>query len=244
MKMQKRTPPDLSRRNFLQLSAMAGAAASLAPMQPGPRAPAQISAPNDLNEATIAELQAAMAAGLPSTALVRFYLERIAALDQRGPKVNSIIEINQNARAIARRRDAERRAGLVRGPLHGIPVVLKDNIDTADRMQTAAGSLGLVGASAFFDSTVAAKLRAAGAVILGKTNLSEWANFRSFFSSSGWSGRGGQCNNPYATDRNPCGSRSGSGAAPRANVTAVAAGRLHAVRQSGRAEGRAHRRRP
>ncbi len=224
MKMQQRTPADLSRRNFLQLSAMAGAAASLAPMQTGPRAPAQISAPNDLNEATVAELQAAMAAGLPSTALVRFYLERIAALDQRGPKVNSIIEINQNARAIARRRDAERRAGLVRGPLHGIPVVLKDNIDTADRMQTAAGSLGLVGASAFFDSTVAAKLRAAGAVILGKTNLSEWANFRSFFSSSGWSGRGGQCNNPYATDRNPCGSSSGSGAAPSANFTAVSIG--------------------
>ena len=224
MKMQQRTPADLSRRNFLQLSAMAGAAASLAPMQTGPRAPAQISAPNDLNEATVAELQAAMAAGLPSTALVRFYLERIAALDQRGPKVNSIIEINQNARAIARRRDAERRAGLVRGPLHGIPVVLKDNIDTADRMQTAAGSLGLVGASAFFDSTVAAKLRAAGAVILGKTTLSEWANFRSFFSSSGWSGRGGQCNNPYATDRNPCGSSSGSGAAPSANFTAVSIG--------------------
>ena len=224
MKMQQRTPADLSRRNFLQLSAMAGAAASLAPMQTGPRAPAQISAPNDLNEATVAELQAAMAAGLPSTALVRFYLERIAALDQRGPQVNSIIEINQEARAIARRRDAERRAGLVRGPLHGIPVVLKDNIDTADRMQTAAGSLGLVGASAFFDSTVAAKLRAAGAVILGKTNLSEWANFRSFFSSSGWSGRGGQCNNPYATDRNPCGSSSGSGAAPSANFTAVSIG--------------------
>src|SRR5438046_10068791 len=106
----------------------------------------------------------------------------------------------------------------------GIPVLLKDNIDTHDKMQTAAGSLGLVGTPALQDSTVAAKLRAAGAVILGKTTLSEWANFRSFFSSSGWCGRGGQCNNPYAIDRNPCGSSSGSGAAPSANLTAVSIG--------------------
>jgi len=120
--------------------------------------------------------------------------------------------------------DAERSAGKVRGPLHGIPVVLKDNIDTGDKMQTAAGSLGLVGTPAARDATMAANLRKAGAVILGKTTLSEWANFRSFFSSSGWSGRGGQCNNPYALDRNPCGSSSGSGAAPSANFTAVSIG--------------------
>ncbi|HEV2237506.1 MAG TPA: amidase, partial [Ktedonobacterales bacterium] len=120
--------------------------------------------------------------------------------------------------------DAERRAGHVRGPLHGIPILLKDNIDTHDQLQTGAGSLGLVGTPAPMDATMAANLRAAGAIILGKSNLSEWANFRSFFSSSGWSGRGGQCNNPYATDRNPCGSSSGSGAATSANFTAVSIG--------------------
>ncbi|TMF05226.1 MAG: amidase [Chloroflexi bacterium] len=120
--------------------------------------------------------------------------------------------------------DAERKAGHVRGPLHGIPVLLKDNVDTGDKMQTAAGSLGLVGTPAAHDSAVAANLRAAGAVILGKTTLSEWANFRSFFSTSGWSGRGGQCNNPYALDRNACGSSSGSGAAASANFTAVSIG--------------------
>jgi len=220
-------PENPGRRSFLESSAVAGAAASLtaAGVRPVPAARARISAPYDLNEATIAELQRAMAAGrLTSTALVIFYLERIAALDQRGPRVNSIIEVNPDAPAIAERRDRQRRAGRVRGPLHGIPVVLKDNIDTADRMQTTAGSLGLVGTPAPVDSTVAARLRAAGAVLLGKTTLSEWANFRSSSSSSGWSGRGGQCNNPYALDRNPCGSSSGSGAAPSANFTVVSIG--------------------
>jgi len=216
---------DLSRRNFLQLGALAGTAASLTGLGPVTLAQAQPAAPDDLTDATIAELQAAMAAGQQtSISLVNVYLQRIATLDQSGPRVNSIIEVNPDARAIALARDAERRAGIVRGPLHGIPVVLKDNIDTADKMQTAAGSLALVGTPALLDSTVAAKLRAAGAVILGKTTLSEWANFRGFSSSSGWSGRGGQCNNPYAIDRNPCGSSSGSGAAASANFAAVSIG--------------------
>src|SRR2546422_3104441 len=222
--LAERTPQELSRRNFLQLGALAGAA-SLTGARPVRSPRAEISPQGDLTAATVAELQAAMTAGqVTSISLVNVYLQRIATLDQSGPRVNSIIEVNPDARAIALARDAERRAGIVRGPLHGIPVVLKDNIDTADKMQTAAGSLALVGTPALLDSTVAAKLRAAGAVILGKTTLSEWANFRGFASSSGWSGRGGQCNNPYAIDRNPCGSSSGSGAAPSANVTAVSIG--------------------
>src|SRR3989441_6248257 len=163
---------------------------------------------------------------LTARELAEFYLERIEELDQdkNGPRVNSILEINPDALAIAGARDAERRARGPRGPLHGIPVLLKDNIDTADRMQTTAGSFALVGTAPLQDATVAAKLRAAGAVILGKTNLSEWANFRSIHSSSGWSGRGGQANNPYAIARNPCGSSSGSGAAASANFAAVSLG--------------------
>src|SRR5712692_1352649 len=221
----QRTPQELSRRNFLQLGALAGAAASLTGARPVRTARAEISPQGDPTEATVAELQAAMTAGqLTAISLVNFYQTRIATLDQKGPRVNSIIEVNPDAQAIALKLDAERRAGVVRGPLHGIPIVLKDNVDTADSMQTAAGSLALVGTPAPRDSTVAAKLRAAGAVILGKTTLSEWANFRSFFSSSGWSGRGGQCNNPYAIDRNACGSSSGSGAAASANFAAVSIG--------------------
>src|SRR5712691_1722955 len=221
----QRTPQELSRRNFLQLGALAGAAASLTGARPGRTARAEISPQGDPTEATVAELQAAMTAGqLTAISLVTFYQTRIATLDQKGPRVNSIIEVNPDAQAIALKLDAERRAGVVRGPLHGIPIVLKDNVDTADSMQTAAGSLALVGTPAPRDSTVAAKLRAAGAVILGKTTLSEWANFRSFFSTSGWSGRGGQCNNPYAIDRNACGSSSGSGAAASANFAAVSIG--------------------
>jgi amidase len=176
-------------------------------------------------EATVAQLQQEMASGLlTSEALTSEYLQRIIALDQGGPGVNSVIEINPDALALARAADLERRRGKVRGPLHGIPVLLKDNIDTGDRMQTSAGSFALVGRPALRDSTVAANLRAAGAVILGKTNLSEWANFRSFESVSGWSGRGGQTHNPYGIDRNPCGSSSGSGAAASANFTAVSLG--------------------
>src|SRR2546422_1345801 len=221
----QRTSQELSRRNFLQLSALAGAAASLTEGRPVRTPRPEIAPTGDPTEATVADLQAAMTAGqLNAISLVNFYQTRIATLDQTGPRVNSIIEVNPDARDIARQRDAERRAGRVRGPLHGIPIVLKDNIDTADGMQTAAGSLALVGTPASRDSTVAANLRAAGAVILGKTTLSEWANFRSFFSSSGWSGRGGQCNNPHALDRNPRGSSSGSGAAPSANFAAVSIG--------------------
>ena len=176
-------------------------------------------------EATVAQLQAEMASGrLTSERLTRAYIDRIHALDSRGPGVNSIMELNPDALAAARQADEQRRHGVVLGPLHGIPVLLKDNIDTGDRMQTSAGSFALVGTPAVRDSTVAANLRAGGAVILGKTTLSEWANFRSFESISGWSGRGGQAHNPYGIDRNPCGSSSGSGAAASSNFATVSFG--------------------
>jgi amidase len=182
-------------------------------------------APNSLNEKTVAELQDMMRSGqLSSAQLTQYYIDRILQLDQNGPGVNAVIELNPDAIGIAKGLDQERRAGKVRGPLHGIPVLLKDNIDTGDKMQTSAGSFALVGRPALRDSTVAANLRAAGAVILGKTNLSEWANFRSFESVSGWSGRGGQTNNPYGINRNPCGSSSGSGAAASANFATVSFG--------------------
>lgn len=174
---------------------------------------------------TIAQLQAEMASGrLTSEALTREYIGRILTLDQDGPGVNSVMELNPDALQWARHADTLRRQGKVLGPLHGIPILLKGNIDTGDRMQTTAGSFGLKGAPSPRDSTVAAKLRAGGAVILGKTNLSEWANFRSFTSSSGWSAVGGQTNNPYGIHRNPCGSSSGSGAAVTANFAAVSLG--------------------
>jgi amidase len=182
-------------------------------------------APTNLEEATIAELQAAMESGdLSAVELVDFYIRRIETLDQSGPKVNSVLELNPQARQIAKNRDRERRDTGPRGPLHGIPILLKDNIDTADRMHTTAGSLALLGDSAPQDATVARKLRQAGAIILGKTNLSEWANFRGFSSTSGWSGVGGNTRNPYVLDRNPCGSSSGSGAAVSANFASVALG--------------------
>src|SRR5215470_9006520 len=181
--------------------------------------------PTQHNEWTVAQLQAAMASGqLTSEQLTQEYIARIIALDQNGPGVNAVIELNPDALAIARSMDALRRRGIVLGPLHGLPVLLKDNIDTGDKMQTSAGSFALVGMPASQDSTVAANLRAGGAVILGKTNLSEWANFRSFESISGWSGRGGQTHNPYGIDRNPCGSSSGSGAAASANFATVSLG--------------------
>ena len=181
--------------------------------------------PTRHNEATVAQLQAEMASGkLSSEDLTTYYLTRILALDQNGPGVNSVIELNPDALAMARHADALRKRGTLLGPLHGIPVLLKDNIDTGDRMQTSAGSFALVGAPSSRDSTVAANLRAGGAVILGKTNLSEWANFRSFESISGWSGRGGQTHNPYGIDRNPCGSSAGSGAAASANFATVSFG--------------------
>jgi amidase len=180
-------------------------------------------------EATVAQLQSEMASGrLTSEQLTRAYIRRIQQLDQpsseSGLGVNALIELNPDALAIARQMDAMRRKGKVLGPLHGIPVLLKANIDTGDKMQTTAGSLALQGQPALRDSTVAANLRAGGAVILGKTNLSEWANFRSFESISGWSGVGGQTHNPYGLDRNPCGSSSGSGAAASANFATVSIG--------------------
>jgi len=182
-------------------------------------------APGKFNEMTVAQLQAQMTAHtLASVDLTNFYIGRILQLDQNGPGVNSVIELNPDAIAMAQSADARHAQGKVLGPLDGIPVLLKDNIDTGDRMQTSAGSFALVGTPAVRDSTVAANLRAGGAVILGKTNLSEWANFRSFESTSGWSGRGGQTHNPYGIDRNPCGSSSGSGAAASANFAAVSFG--------------------
>jgi amidase len=232
---EKKPSDEVSRRTFLRLGALAGAGAPLAGMLgasaagaagvpeegPGPLSDAAVA----LEEATIAQLQAAMGrGGLTSLGLVNMYLERIAAIDQNGPSVNAVLEVNPDARRIARQLDRERKAGHLRGPLHGIPVMLKANIDTADRMTTTAGSLSLVGDPPHQDATVAARLRAAGAVILGKTNLSEWANFRGFNSTSGWSGQGGQTRNPYVLDRNPCGSSSGSGASVAANLTAAGLG--------------------
>src|SRR5206468_4250943 len=200
-------------------------AALLAPASTFGQSATPTSIPTKHSEATVARLQAETAAGsLTSEQLTHEYINRITALDQNGPGVNSVIELNPDALAMARNADALQRRGIVLGPLHGIPVLLKDNIDTGDRMQTSAGSFALVGTPAPRDSTVAANLRAGGAVILGKTNLSEWANFRSFESVSGWSGRGGQTHNPYGIDRNPCGSSSGSGAAASANFSTVSLG--------------------
>jgi amidase len=221
----------VSRRRFIQLGAAAGAGVSVVGGGAAAHAAEQdwdeqsSSSHGRFNEATIAQLQAAMASGRASAVeLTLFYLNRIRALDENGPRVNSVLELNPEALSMARAADSLRRRGTVLGPLHGIPIMVKDNIDTGDRTQTTAGSFALAGQPADADSTVAAKLRAGGAVILGKLNLSEWANFRSFYSSSGWSGRGGQCNNPYAIDRNPCGSSSGSAAAVSANFCAVSLG--------------------
>ena len=176
-------------------------------------------------ELSVAELQSRMTKGtLTSRTLTAAYLSRIAAVDRSGPTLNSVIETNPDALTIAAERDAERRAGKVRGPLHGIPVLIKDNIDSADRMQTTAGSLALVGKPAPRDAFIVQRLREAGAVLLGKTNLSEWANFRSTRSTSGWSGRGGQTRHPFVLDRNPCGSSSGTGTAISANLAAVGIG--------------------
>ena len=178
-----------------------------------------------MEEPGIAEIQSKMQTGeLTSRQLLAFYLERIEALDRRGPSVNSVIELNPEAQGIADRLDAERKAGQVRGPLHGIPLLIKDNIDTGDHMQTTAGSLALEGHHAARDAGLVEKLRAAGVLILGKTNLSEWANFRGKNSTSGWSSRGGLTRNPYALDRSACGSSSGSGAAVAANFCTAAVG--------------------
>jgi amidase len=178
-----------------------------------------------LEEATIADLQEMMTSGkATSEKLVSRYLERIEAIDRGGPGLNSIIEVNPDALAIARELDRERKEKGARGPLHGVPVVIKDNIDTADKMETTAGSLALLGSKPARDAHVVERLREAGAVIVAKTNLSEWANFRSTRSTSGWSGRGGQTKNPYALDRNPSGSSSGTAAAVAANLAAAGVG--------------------
>ena len=179
----------------------------------------------ELEELTLTELQAGMQSGkYTARSLVKKYLDRIDDIDKNGPLLNAVIEINPDAMSIAEALDRERKEKGARGPLHGIPLLIKDNIDTADRLMTTAGSLALVGSRPAQDAFVARKLREAGAVILGKTNLSEWANFRSAHSTSGWSGRGGQTRNAYALDRNPCGSSSGSGVAPAANLCAAAIG--------------------
>ena len=209
----------VSRREFTELMSLAAVGALL----PG-KLPA---APKDftLEETTIAQLQDGMKAGrLSARAIAKAYLDRIAALDRKGPALRAVLETNPDALSIADAVDAERKQGKVRGPLHGIPVIIKDNIDTHDRMQTTAGSLALEGNIAERDAFIVERLRAAGAVIIAKANLSEWANFRSTRSSSGWSGRGRQCRNPYVLDRTPSGSSSGSAVAASANLCAVAVG--------------------
>jgi len=209
----------MKRRNFLQTTATALAVAATKPT-------AAFTPPAfELEELTIADLQRGMQSGKYSArSLVEKYTDRVNEIDKKGPTLKSVIELNPDAEAIAAALDRERKEGRIRGPLHGIPILIKDNIDTQDRMMTTAGSLALLGSKPFQDASVAKKLRDAGAVILGKTNLSEWANFRSTKSSSGWSARGGQTKNPYVLDRNPCGSSSGSGAAPSANLCAAAIG--------------------
>jgi amidase len=220
----------MNRRTFVR-SGIAGAAGlaavkvSAARSETSRSAEAHSPAAFELDELTIAELQTGMSSGkYTAQSLTRKYLDRIDDVDRHGPAINSVIELNPDALSIAGDLDKERKAGQVRGPLHGIPVLIKDNIDTHDRMTTTAGSLALGGSIPLQDSSVAKKLRDAGAVIIGKTNLSEWANFRSSHSSSGWSGRGGQTRNPYVLDRNPCGSSSGTGAAIAANLAAIGVG--------------------
>ena len=219
----------MRRREFLQAAAItsAGVTCNTHAARAGSSAVREAGVYDDspVVEATISQLLAGLQAGRWSaTELVQWYLQRIEAIDRNGPKLNAVLEINPEALDVAQRLDAERKRGRLRGALHGIPILIKDNIDTADKMTTTAGSLALEGWHPPNDSGVAARLRQAGAVILGKTNLSEWANFRSNHSSSGWSGRGGQTRNPYVTNRNPCGSSSGSGVAAAASLCAAAIG--------------------
>jgi amidase len=221
------------RRSFLKTALIGGSVATLTPIYPALGAAREIGCPAaavevkpfELDEITIADLQDGMKSRrFTARSLVEKYSARIEEIDKHGPAVNSIIELNPDALSIAERLDEERKAKGPRGPLHGIPVLIKDNIDTADRMMTTAGSLALLGSRPAQDSYVAQRLRSAGALILGKTNLSEWANIRSSHSTSGWSGRGGLTRNPYALDRNPCGSSSGTGAGISANLCAVGIG--------------------
>lgn len=224
----------MNRRKFLQNSSVAGLSLAALPMAACQQTEGNTqknvtegTLPDDfsLNELTIDDLQHKMKSGeLSSQQITQLYLDRISAIDKNGPKLNSVIEVNPDALAIAKQMDDERKAGKVRGALHGIPVLIKDNIDTADKMQTTAGALALAGNIAKKDAFIVKKLREAGAVLLGKTNLSEWANFRSTQSCSGWSSRGGQTKCPYILDRNPCGSSAGSGAAIAANLATIAIG--------------------
>jgi amidase len=223
-------PSKPARRHFLESGLKMGAASLALPAFASALsadAPAPDVKPFELDEVTLSALQDGMTSGkFNARSLAEKYLGRIAELDTDGdgPALNSVIELNHDVLAIADALDAERKSKGPRGPLHGIPVLIKDNIGTADRMMTTAGSMALLGFTPSKDSAVARRLRESGALILGKTNLSEWANFRSSHSSSGWSGRGGQTRNPYALDRSPCGSSSGSGAAVSANLCAVAVG--------------------
>jgi amidase len=215
----------ISRRNFLEAGVQGGAVALVLEGGRSLATGASRGTSSELDEISLRELEQGMKQGkFTAASLTEHYLARIRELDKAGPAINSVIEINPDALAIAHELDCERETHGPRGPLHGIPILIKDNIGTHDRMQTTAGSLALVGGAPREDSFVVRKLREAGAVILGKTNLSEWANFRSTHSTSGWSGRGGLTLNPYALDRNPCGSSSGSGAAVSANLCAAALG--------------------
>jgi amidase len=221
----------VSRRVFVALSATAaaGALAASPPLAAGASASSSsrrfASDAYDVEERSVAEWQAALTRGeLTSRQLVERYLQRIESLDTQGPKLRAVLETNPEALDIAATLDAERRAGKLRGPLHGIPILVKDNIDTADRMHTTAGSEALAADRPARDAFIIERLRAAGAIVLGKTNLSEWANFRSTHSSSGWSARGGQARNPYALDRTPSGSSSGSGIATAANYCTASIG--------------------
>ncbi len=220
----------MKRRNFIQLSAISGAIPFLgvkacAAPTASEAASNEEEAPFELEEWTVQQLQEAMESGTyTSRKICELYLARIEAKDQSAGGLNSVIEVNPDALEIADQLDRERGEGKVRGVLHGIPVMIKDNIDTGDKMMTTAGSMALAGSTAPDDAFIIQKLREAGAVLLGKTNLSEWANFRSSRSSSGWSGRGRQTNNPFALDRNPCGSSSGSGAAVSGNMCAITIG--------------------
>ncbi len=214
----------LNRRTFLKAGLTGGALALVSPTLM--RAHAFVSSDSfELEEAAIAELQTGVRSGKWSAReLAEKYLERIEKIDKRGPGINSVIEVNPDALSIAASLDGERKSGKLRGALHGIPILIKDNIDTADRMLTTAGSLALVNSRPARDAFIVGRLREAGAVIIGKTNLSEWANFRSTRSTSGWSARGGLTRNPYALERNACGSSTGSGVAVAANLCAVAVG--------------------
>ena len=217
----------MRRRDFLRAGALTGAAALVPDLAKAEAAsePRPFAAEFELEEATIAGLQRDMVSGKRSAqSITRDYLERIEDMDRRGPALRAIIETNPDAISIARSLDEERKSRGPRGPLHGIPVLLKDNIDTSDRMTTTAGSLALEGSIPPRDATLARRLREAGAILIGKANMSEWANFRSTHSSSGWSARGGQARNPYVLDRSPCGSSSGSGTAVAANLCTVSVG--------------------